>query len=81
MRPQPPRRACRRLQCQRSKCGPLRFPVPWRGAARQLVTRGDQVTVGTMMALTLSIDHRVLDGAAFLADLKNLIEEPIRTVL
>lgn len=38
----------------------------------------------TIMALTLSIDHRVLDGisdAAFLADLKKLIEEPMRMVL
>ena len=35
------------------------------------------------MALTLSIDHQVLDGAsgaAFLADLKTLVEEPMRMV-
>ena len=53
-------------------------------ATRQPVARGDQVTIGTIMALTLSIDHRVLDGAsgaAFLADLKTLIEEPMRMVL
>jgi pyruvate dehydrogenase E2 component (dihydrolipoyllysine-residue acetyltransferase) len=53
-------------------------------ATRQPVARGGQVTVGTTMALTLSIDHRILDGAsgaAFLADLKKLIEEPMRMVL
>jgi pyruvate dehydrogenase E2 component (dihydrolipoamide acetyltransferase) len=53
-------------------------------ATRKHVLRGDQVTVGTTMALTLSIDHRVLDGAtgaAFLADLKTLIEDPMRIVL
>jgi pyruvate dehydrogenase E2 component (dihydrolipoamide acetyltransferase) len=53
-------------------------------ATRKPVVRGDHVTVGTTMALTLSIDHRALDGstgAAFLADLKRLIEEPLRIVL
>ncbi len=36
------------------------------------------------MALTLSIDHRVLDGATaavLLADLKNLLEHPLSIVL
>jgi hypothetical protein len=63
-----------------------RFVPGWRPRAvtRQAVIRDDQVTIGTTMALTLSIDHRVLDGAtgaAFLADLKALIEEPLRIVL
>ncbi len=31
-------------------------------ATRQPVVRGDQVTVGTTMTLTLSIDHRAVDG-------------------
>lgn len=46
--------------------------------------RGDQGHHGTTIAPTLSIDHRVLDGtpgAAFLADLKTLVEEPMRIVL
>jgi pyruvate dehydrogenase E2 component (dihydrolipoamide acetyltransferase) len=53
-------------------------------ATRQPVARGDQLTVATTMTLTLSIDHRALDGAmgaVFLADLKKLIEEPLRIVL
>ena len=36
------------------------------------------------MKLTLSIDHRVLDGAtaaAFLRDLKSILEEPLRIVI
>ena len=36
-----------------------------------------------MMRLTLSCDHRVIDGAvgaAFLTDLRTLLEEPIRAL-
>jgi hypothetical protein len=32
-------------------------------ATRQPVVHGDQVTIGTTMTLTLSIDHRAVDGA------------------
>ena len=32
-------------------------------AVRQPVVRDDQVTIATTMALTLSIDHRAVDGA------------------
>ncbi|GAA0649716.1 pyruvate dehydrogenase complex dihydrolipoamide acetyltransferase [Streptomyces thermocarboxydovorans] len=55
------------------------------GAAQpQPVIRNGELAVGTTMALTLSIDHRVLDGAtaaAFLADLKTLLEHPLGIVL
>jgi pyruvate dehydrogenase E2 component (dihydrolipoamide acetyltransferase) len=55
------------------------------GAAQtQPVIRDGELAVGTTMALTLSIDHRVLDGAtaaAFLADLKELLEHPLGIVL
>jgi len=53
-------------------------------AVRQPVVRRDQVTVGTTMALTLSIDHRAVDGAvaaAFLTALRELIEEPLCIVV
>ncbi|HEY5358065.1 MAG TPA: dihydrolipoamide acetyltransferase family protein [Streptosporangiaceae bacterium] len=53
-------------------------------ATRQPVVRGDQVTVGTTMTLTLSIDHRAVDGAtaaAFLTGLRELIEEPLCIVV
>jgi pyruvate dehydrogenase E2 component (dihydrolipoamide acetyltransferase) len=53
-------------------------------AARQPVVRDEQVTIGTTMTLTLSIDHRAVDGATaavFLAHLRRLIEEPLDIVL
>jgi pyruvate dehydrogenase E2 component (dihydrolipoamide acetyltransferase) len=55
------------------------------GAVRTVpVVEGERVTVGRRMALTLSCDHRVMDGAmgaAFLRDLKRLLEEPLRLLL
>lgn len=56
------------------------------GAARRMpISDGnDAVRVATMMTLTLSCDHRVIDGAvgaAFLKDLANLIEQPLRGLL
>ncbi|GIH71793.1 dihydrolipoamide acetyltransferase family protein [Sphaerimonospora thailandensis] len=55
------------------------------GAAQpQPVVRDGELAVGTMMALTLSIDHRVLDGAtgaAFLTGLKELLQQPLRMVV
>jgi pyruvate dehydrogenase E2 component (dihydrolipoamide acetyltransferase) len=50
------------------------------GAARQEpVVRDGQVVAGTVMRITLSIDHRSLDGATaakFFADLTNVLEHP-----
>ncbi|MCX5426018.1 2-oxo acid dehydrogenase subunit E2 [Streptomyces sp. NBC_00078] len=54
------------------------------GAQTQPGIRDGELAVGTTMALTLSIDHRVLDGAtaaAFLADLKTILEHPLGIVL
>ncbi len=45
-----------------------------------VVEEGDRVVVRPQLILTLSCDHRVVDGAvgaAFLNDLKKLIEDPI----
>jgi pyruvate dehydrogenase E2 component (dihydrolipoamide acetyltransferase) len=53
-------------------------------AVRQPVVHGDQVAIATTMALTLSIDHRAVDGATaarFLTRLRELIEEPVAIVL
>ncbi|HQS83310.1 MAG: pyruvate dehydrogenase complex dihydrolipoamide acetyltransferase [Alphaproteobacteria bacterium 16-39-46] len=44
------------------------------------VVRSGVLTVATMMTLTLSVDHRVIDGAIaaqFLKTLKNYIENPV----
>jgi pyruvate dehydrogenase E2 component (dihydrolipoamide acetyltransferase) len=55
------------------------------GAARQeAAVRDGQLTAVTTMKLTLSIDHRVLDGAtaaAFLRDLVDLVEHPLRIIV
>ena len=53
-------------------------------AVRQPVVHDDQVTIGTTMTLTLSIDHRAVDGATaarFLTRLRELIERPLDIVL
>jgi pyruvate dehydrogenase E2 component (dihydrolipoamide acetyltransferase) len=54
------------------------------GATKQEpVVRDGQVVVGHSMAITLSIDHRALDGATgakFLADLTALLQNPLATL-
>jgi pyruvate dehydrogenase E2 component (dihydrolipoamide acetyltransferase) len=45
------------------------------------VVEEDRVVPGKRLALTLSCDHRVVDGAvgaSFLAELRALIEHPMR---
>lgn len=49
----------------------------------QAVNPDDSISVKSNMKLTLSCDHRVIDGAvgaAFLSELKRLIEEPVRAL-
>ncbi len=46
---------------------------------RKPVVKGDSIVIGQRMNLTLSSDHRVVDGAvgaAFLVALRELIEKP-----
>ena len=48
-------------------------------AERRPVVRGEQIVARTMMSMTLSADHRAVDGATaadFLRTLKGLLEEP-----
>ena len=48
-------------------------------AQKRAVARGDQIVARTVMSLTLSADHRAVDGAVaaeFLRTLKGLLEEP-----
>jgi len=55
------------------------------GSVRRVpVVEGEGVTAGRRMALTLSCDHRVMDGAMgarFLQDVKRLLEEPLRLLV
>ncbi len=49
------------------------------GAEKRPVVKNDQLVARTMMTVTLSADHRVVDGATaaeFLRTLKGLLEEP-----
>ena len=49
-------------------------------AAKRPVVRDDQIVVATTMKLTLSADHRVVDGASaavFLNEIRRLLESPM----
>jgi pyruvate dehydrogenase E2 component (dihydrolipoamide acetyltransferase) len=53
-------------------------------AEKRPVVDGNQLTVGTVMTLTLTADHRAVDGAMaalFLQTLKGLLEEPVSMLL
>lgn len=54
------------------------------GIAQVPVVKKGQVVPGNVMKLTMSCDHRVVDGAtgaAFLQTLKGLLEEPLRMLV
>ncbi|MCC5931418.1 MAG: pyruvate dehydrogenase complex dihydrolipoamide acetyltransferase [Cyclobacteriaceae bacterium] len=55
------------------------------GAIREVpVVKNEQVVPGNTMKVTLSCDHRVVDGAvgsAFLQTLKGLLEDPVRIMI
>jgi len=54
------------------------------GIAQIPVVKNGQVVPGNVMKVTLSCDHRVVDGAAgaaFLQTLKSLLEEPLRMLV
>lgn len=49
----------------------------------QVVNGDDSISIKSNMKLTLSCDHRVIDGAVgatFMAELKNMIQEPVRAL-
>jgi pyruvate dehydrogenase E2 component (dihydrolipoamide acetyltransferase) len=50
-------------------------------AARRPVVRGDRLDAATTLAITLSGDHRAIDGATgarFIGALQDLLESPAR---
>ena len=54
------------------------------GITQKPVVKNGQIVVGNVMKVTLSCDHRVVDGAsgaAFLQTLKGLLEEPLRMLV
>ncbi len=51
---------------------------------KEPVVEGDQIVVGSTMKVTLSCDHRVVDGAmgaSFLQTFKGMMEDPIRMLV
>lgn len=54
------------------------------GIAQTPVVKNGEIKVGNVMKVTMSCDHRVVDGAtgaAFLQTLKSLLEEPLRMLV
>jgi pyruvate dehydrogenase E2 component (dihydrolipoyllysine-residue acetyltransferase) len=54
------------------------------GIAQVPVVKDGQIKIGNVMKVTMSCDHRVVDGAkgsAFLQTLKELLEEPLRMLV
>jgi len=54
------------------------------GISQSPVVKDGQIKIGYVMKVTMSCDHRVVDGAtgsAFLQTLKNLLEEPLRMLV
>jgi pyruvate dehydrogenase E2 component (dihydrolipoamide acetyltransferase) len=54
------------------------------GISQEPIVKNNQIVPGNVMKVTLSCDHRVVDGAtgaAFLQTLKSLLEEPVRMLL
>ncbi len=55
------------------------------GAIKKMpVVRNDELTIGNVMKVTLSCDHRAVDGAvgsAFLQTFKYLLEDPVRILI
>ena len=54
------------------------------GIKETVIVKDGQMKVGNLMKVTLSCDHRVVDGAvgsAFLQTLKGLLEDPVRILI
>lgn len=54
------------------------------GISQQPIVKNGQIVPGNIMKVTLSCDHRVVDGAvgsAFLQTLKSYLEDPVRILL
>ncbi|MEI7767565.1 MAG: 2-oxo acid dehydrogenase subunit E2, partial [Phycisphaerae bacterium] len=54
------------------------------GTSAQAVAKDGQVAVAEVMNLSLSCDHRVIDGATgakFLGEIKTLLEQPLAMLI
>ena len=53
-------------------------------AEKRAVVKGDQIVIATVMTVTLTCDHRVVDGATgarWLQAFKPLIEDPVTMIV
>ncbi|MBL8556913.1 MAG: 2-oxo acid dehydrogenase subunit E2, partial [Phenylobacterium sp.] len=51
---------------------------------KRAVVKGDEIVIANVMSVTLTCDHRVVDGAVgarFLAAFKEMLEEPLRMIV
>jgi len=54
------------------------------GITQTPVVKNGEIKIGNVMKVTMSCDHRVVDGAtgaAFLQTLKSVLEEPLRMLV
>ena len=54
------------------------------GIIKKPIVKNDELAIGNMMKVTLSCDHRVVDGASgtqFLQTFKGILEDPIRLLV
>jgi pyruvate dehydrogenase E2 component (dihydrolipoamide acetyltransferase) len=54
------------------------------GIKQTAVVKNGELAIGNIMKVTLSCDHRVVDGAsgaAFLQTVKGLLEDPLRMLI
>jgi pyruvate dehydrogenase E2 component (dihydrolipoamide acetyltransferase) len=54
------------------------------GIKETAIVKNGQIVIGNIMKVTLSCDHRIVDGAmgaAFLQTLKTLLEEPFKILI
>lgn len=54
------------------------------GIKQTPIVKDGEIKIGNVMKVTLSCDHRVVDGAvgsAFLKTLKSLLEDPVRLLI
>ena len=52
--------------------------------AKRPVVRNDELAIATVMTVTLSVDHRVVDGAlgaTWLKTFKSMLEEPLNLMM
>ena len=72
------------IESSKGRSGEAFFTITVRLASTSTVVRSGAVSIATIMACTLSCDHRAVDGAVgakFLAAFKEFVDEPLTMML